>query len=133
MKAEELRIGNLLEYANFIYSASQITKNFIHANNIHGFAPGVFPLDNLEPIPLTEEWLIKFGFKERKDTDNFSYWHIGTNPITHDWLFDIKQFKDENRLFYKNGFHNLKYVHQLQNLYFALTNTELIFTNDEAK
>jgi len=78
-----------------------------------------------QPIPLIEEWLLKFGFAERHGDKNFSAWWIGMNPVTHDWLFNIKQFKDENKFFFQNGFHTIKYVHQLQNLYFALTGEEL--------
>ena len=71
-----------------------------------------------EPIPLTEDWLIRFGFaydKKRKcwDKDGFI---ISTYP---------------------NGFHiliagsdyELKYIHTLQNAY-ALTNEELTIKTD---
>jgi len=73
-------------------------------------------------IPLTLEWLEIFGFKKDR-----AGWHLtGTQfslteqfyPCWLDrmlWPQDIPDFK---RL-------SLKYVHQLQNLYFALTGEEL--------
>ncbi len=90
------------------------------------------PIDDIikSPIPISEEWLLKFGFKKRESgvCDSF---YIGFNPVTHDWLFDLvwlKKMMDysyEGNPFYKNGHHEVKYIHQLQNLYFALTQTEL--------
>ena len=80
-----------------------------------------------QPIPLTEQWLFDFGFN-RKDygEDSYKYW-IGINPVTHDWLFDLTWLGGEEYIypFYRNGFHEVKSVHQLQNLYFALTGEEL--------
>jgi hypothetical protein len=85
--------------------------------------------DTIEPIPLTPGILEKSGFKKR-DQGVCDYYFIGTNPITHDWLFDLVWLKKpigghEDAPFYKNGFHMIKNVHQLQNLYFALTGEEL--------
>ena len=63
------------------------------------------------PIPLTEEWLVKFGIIEANES------HVKRIKIETD--FGELMFYIDNRL------PQLKYVHQLQNLYFALTNTEL--------
>jgi hypothetical protein len=46
MKANELRIGNYVEKENEIYVADFITIQMAH---------------NYNPIPLTEEWLLKFN------------------------------------------------------------------------
>ena len=124
MKANELRIGNLVKYQLESWKISSIFKD----GPLELVRFEIYKIANLkefEPIPLTEEWLLKFGFEERKESENFSKWFIGENPVTHDWLFFIKQFKDENKFFFQNGFHKLDYLHQLQNLYFALTNNEL--------
>lgn len=79
--------------------------------------------ENLEPIPLTEEWLLKFGFEE------FEY-HIKNNLIWYKkWPLPIFYGSNgfEKYLIHDLGgrFVVLKYVHQLQNLYFALTGEEL--------
>jgi hypothetical protein len=83
-----------------------------------------------ELILLTEEWLLKFGFKKENNTiysisDKLSSSEVGK------WYF----FKNENNSFTphikrENKFSwigkEIKYVHQLQNLYFALTGEELL-------
>lgn len=104
MKANELRIGNLVydnERIYQIYSGTEIGNK--HNDN------------NFKPIPLTEEWLVKFGIGVEKG-DKIK--HIKGMYGIH---FEMK----------KSSFHilpdikHIKYVHQLQNLYFALTGEEL--------
>ena len=76
--------------------------------------------ENLKPIPLTEEWLLKFGFKTDKT------YVSDENPF-------LDYIKDEVRIsmpyfsfeFGDGAFMELKYVHELQNLYFSLTQREL--------
>jgi hypothetical protein len=131
----ELRINNYVYYNNEHNEIGIITKlvtelitdiNYVGINNridVH------YLNKHINPIPLTEELLIKFNFKERKGIINFSDWYTGENTFTNDWLFSICQFKDENKFFFKNGFHIIKYVHELQNLYYALTKEELTFNN----
>ncbi len=118
MKASELRLGNfLLEIDEFVEVGFNTFKDWKKFNF------GAF----LKPIPLTEEWLIKFGFELKKVSMggreyegwvNFSF-HLDTNHI-------------ENTLFYHwmGGNIEIKHVHQLQNLYFALTNKELELVED---
>jgi hypothetical protein len=79
--------------------------------------------DNFEPIPLTEEWLINFGLNEYNDIkvkDNgficiertkseINFYIMGHDNPTYSSMHSIK----------------LNHVHQLQNLYFALTGKEL--------
>jgi len=119
MKASELRIGNLVNYK--IVDKLDERKKWFEPCEIDAVDLQVIDSD-YQPIPLTEEWLLKFGFKYSLRLDDF-------------------MFKDKNDIFeiqsYKKGFLNLvlwhdneilqelKYVHQLQNLYFALTNEEL--------
>jgi hypothetical protein len=77
------------------------------------------PIDiEFEPIPLTEEWLIKFGFKLNKLGNLCKSSNYQKRWIT------FKKYQDRWYLYLT---HNPKcdYVHQLQNLYFALTGEEL--------
>lgn len=82
-------------------------------------------------IPISEEWLLKFGF-ERRDSSTCTQWFIGMNDLTHDWLFDLTWLENPVLInapdapFYRNGKHTIYFVHQLQNLYFALNQTELV-------
>ena len=68
-----------------------------------------------EAIPLTEEWLLKFGFTFSDMIYSFDGFEI----------LDLKQGLE----FYNHDYPiKIKYVHQLQNLYYALTQTELTLT-----
>jgi hypothetical protein len=122
MDARELRMGNL-----FVDKQTQTIINVIGlTENIITFS-GHFKNDwKAEPIPLTEEWLLKFGFEMIEDkTEEVWYWAYKdfvleptffcfgyASPI----VFDLIRVNEENPLIY---------VHQLQNIYFALTGEEL--------
>lgn len=118
MKANELMIGNWI-----IADNQEVQVNYITPFSI-GYGKGNFaPSDTFnntyfQPIPLTEEWLIKFGF-EFKPT--------GEEVYEQTWKLSGFEIWQHNEGFC-HDFHiggNLHYVHQLQNLYFALTGEEL--------
>ena len=124
MKATELRIDNLV-YRRF--KVVRVRHETLNNLQIHPLIIGRL----YQPIKITEEWLLSFGF-EKREQGVCNYFHIGTNPVTHDWLFDLVWLKEcrntdkyEGFPFYKNGRFVIKYVHQLQNLFFALTQEEL--------
>lgn len=74
----------------------------------------------IQPIKLTEEWLLNFGF-ETSAWDNYSTYRkmVGNNDYTI--VFDeyLNTYVGDIKI------NEIKYVHQLQNLYFALTGKEL--------
>jgi hypothetical protein len=110
MKAEELRINNLV-YKSYPDGKEICTINNVSKNFINGLG-----ISAIEPIPLTEEWLLKFGFKY----DEF------ISPMYRPKAYSIlgmTLYKESEIFCYSNV--KLKYVHQLQNLYFALTGVEL--------
>jgi len=73
-------------------------------------------LENIEPIPLTEEWLLKFGFEIKQGRFGNEYWG----------KINLYTSSDKKIVFCFDGYlKGIKYVHQLQNLYFALTGNEL--------
>lgn len=106
MEAKELRIGNWFkEYDEF----RQVTYNTIrYLNNNED--------ESYNPIPITEEILLKAGFSKKVD----SIWSI----YTKDW---IGLYKMDGTPYYEvdDTYTKIKSVHQLQNLYFALTGEEL--------
>jgi hypothetical protein len=123
---QELRYGNKLLFLNEIVTFKNI-KEFRE--------DGTFWIDVLEdfipqknfqfkPIPLTEEWLLKFGL-EKIGIWTFSLNLVGNLDLIYylgekGWSIGLKSYSD---------FSNLKYVHQLQNLYFSLTGKELTINN----
>jgi len=79
-------------------------------------------IDGFEPIPLSEEWLLKMGFESVafKQTNSVFY-TVGDIDIFH--YLDTNVFKFD--MIILNEGIELKHVHELQNLYFAITNKEL--------
>ncbi len=113
VKANELRIGNLVYkcYPDGKETTEvwKVSKQFI--NN--------FGVSAIEPITLTEEWLVKLGFDKisgyeyRKGEFVAEYSILNYNFLWNNFVITI----------------DLNHVHQLQNIYFALTNEELILKN----
>jgi hypothetical protein len=117
MKNTELRIGNFLKGKNshvIVKSILQDGHIKIYGNKSFFIVEGITPC--LKPIPLTEEWLVKFGFKA-----------IDTYDDNHYYLESINLCLDRSFQPFGIGEYTLtfEYVHQLQNLYHALTGEEL--------
>lgn len=79
--------------------------------------------DDFEPIELTEEWMLKFGFEIANEAYNFKEALYGENPVTKDYLLILKN--TGSGWFYRNGHFKINTVHQFQNLIFAITGEEL--------
>jgi len=116
MKATELRLGNLISFSN---RAGGETEMIVEAGDFFRMVED--DGEGYNPIPLTEEWLVKFGFEKfgNKKTGN-QLWSM-SNPSWSIWLNSDGTW-DVN--FWQGG-KKRKYVHQLQNLFHALTNEEL--------
>ena len=114
MEANELRLNNWVNHCN---KEVQITIHDL-------FDIAVFEDDVFTPIPLTEEWLLKFGFEEKSKSKNF---YLGN------FRFHISKPVNYDGFIFCDGYDvitdRIKYVHQLQNLYFALTGEELVLKN----
>lgn len=84
----------------------------------------VISIEHLEYVPITEEWLLRFGFKP-----SFGIYLSLIIP-NQSWGWSIISNKEKTLVRLKvNDDYELdmefKYVHSLQNLYFALKETEL--------
>jgi len=104
MEAEELRIGNYIIVNDKIQLVCELPL------------PSNCTSVNTKPIPLTEEILLKCGIVNGeikiKGRIVEIYQHFGDDKI---WFFNI-----EDHLTVE-----INYLHQLQNLYFALAQEEL--------
>lgn len=126
IKTSEMRLGNLVQYGGATAKVCQIEKSFFYCESD---GSDFFTRDEepgAKPIPLTEEWLLKFGFnKVKSDYEEAETW---------DFYFGVLYFDMANNSVKINGQYCLsnipKYVHQLQNLYFALTGEELTFKSE---
>ena len=125
MQASELRLKNLVLCNTSIGFVDEIVSVCIVSSDeiVCYYKPTkqfIFCKDALfEPIPLTGEWLLKFGFK--KDLGNDLYLE-STSTSFFVWQNNRVELLDN-----KNNIciSYCEYVHQLQNLYFALTGEEL--------
>jgi hypothetical protein len=127
MNPQELRTGNFLSYDGRICIVTNIdsTGNFKLAPNGVFFCEfleepkyyiGRSDIENYEPIPLTEEWLLNLGV-EYIDTVTFKGYKLDVGNM-------IIVYNNTVRLM-GQPLEYIKYVHQFQNLYFALTGEEL--------
>ena len=119
MKAQELRIGNWVQFRHTETPVRVTLGDFVREYNDEH-------LEDYEPIPLTEEWLIKFGFEPNggihfRTIRQSAYIAIGNDGSCglYNSLSHFNRGSSYNQLI------DVEHVHQLQNLYFALTDEEL--------
>ena len=124
----ELRIGNWVEHDDsWCYRGEDVTVFQWETSDWYALGECTLFLESIKPIPLTEEWLVKFGFE-------WSVRHQAYKKARFVYVIDF--YKEhpqyENSACFLNREHRsgdclvcLEYVHQLQNLYFALTGQEL--------
>jgi len=121
MNAKDFRIGNLFidKYSKQIIPILEILRS---GNIVFDFeCMGVW---QAEPIPLNEDLLLKFGAELDRGIYRFSKLK---------GYFNLLNLKGD--LFYEYNIHQvqmckIKYVHELQNLFFAITGTELSYENE---
>ena len=125
IQANELRIGNFVKFNAFPLNVRMQIDEIDFEDILGGY------FTDIDPIPLTEEWLIKFGFKQYND--------FGVKFNTFDLMplcgfaydTDTKQVIIQEK---RNSMSHwierkIEYVHELQNLYFALRGQELTIKN----
>lgn len=84
--------------------------------------------EQYEPIQLTEQWLVKFGLTyvcNHGRENKYGYinkYFIYFDQESNNWFIEIGGASESER----NEHVCIKYVHQLQNLYFALAGEELV-------
>jgi len=145
MKAEKIRIGNFVNLKNWqdeisFFGEFDISQNeldklvktgdgnakvlSITSEEVELLAYGCdlyyYSYAEILPIKITEKWLIDLGFNKFPgsgqlfDTDDF--W---AGRLINDGFFEISHLEL-----------TLKYVHDLQNVFFALTGRELELKNE---
>jgi hypothetical protein len=130
MKANELRIGNYVSYfGNSTVKIETIRKDVADYYLIggiyrNGYTTFYNQIDVISPIPLTKEWLSEFGFvgiDNPNGTPSILY-KIKGHPLI-EIIFTVFPVTRYNLRCESEK--EIQYVHQLQNLYFALTGEEL--------
>lgn len=115
-EANQLRIGNLLSL-NGIITPPLDAEKILNISTIESYAA------QHEPIPLTENWLTRLGFESAETLKDHNGGFLSPVIVTS---------KEMARIRVKNGIWDsgyscvdLRFVHQLQNLWMVLTGTEL--------
>lgn len=123
MEANAYRFGNIVLFRNIKMPSGflegrieSIDKNHIKGVSIYNDSAELFSgVWEAKGIPLTEEWLVRLGFKASGDK-----YYLNTGYF--EFVYKHELFLDVEGQWLCL---NIKHVHSLQNLYFALTNTEL--------
>jgi hypothetical protein len=130
MEAKELRIGNLVNHAHLGYLTVETVKHkLIIAEDLNQKLTFVyFFKKDVEPIPLTAELLKRLGFEHRSIHGNLYDKEYKMKRLDNgeylDKSFTVGVFDDFCVILQCNHMH-IKYVHQLQNLYFDMTGIAL--------
>jgi hypothetical protein len=110
----ELRVGVYILYCEKVFKVDAECINMHWGDDLD---------DAYRPIPLTEEWLLKFGFEKQIDDYYYFYGYYASFDA------DLPMWFGQEGCCQKETIkENIKYVHQLQNLWFGLTGEELTIT-----
>lgn len=128
IKENELRLNNLVMVnykTDLLSKVTWIQEGSINVifdrqpDLINGV---VCSVNDLIPIPLTEEWLLKAGFLYYKECDLYILEGV-----------EIAGYLQESMSIYIFGSVDsikIQYIHQLQNLFFSLVGEELVFSTE---
>lgn len=117
MESKELRIGNLVATCqnDEAKNVDSVSKDIIRLDD--GIRMWKFDIVDIIPVPITGVRLLKMGFEISKD-GNF----YGKKTNGKDYFFLTNDFQP-----YLPVKKDLKYIHQLQNLFYLVTGEELTF------
>lgn len=125
MTVQDYRIGNFCLKEEFPGEGKQVWT--INAGDLYDHCQDGKPLP--EPIPLTPEWLERLGFIKQPTEQYNDYWKGGKFSSGRSSSFLLRESPVKSYgylpLEYKDVHAPIKYVHQLQNFYHALTGQEL--------
>ena len=124
---QELRIGNWFysKGLNFVCQISEIRQETVSicGKTLKNELASGLSYSSFDPIPLNEEWSVRFGFKEWT-----GWYYLKLKSLGDE--FTLCYAPNEDLLMLNIGEKTIKYenpkVHQLQNLVFALEGVELV-------
>lgn len=126
MEAKNLRIGNYLQdgkggICKVEKLGTDWNENGIEAPAIKG---ALTKMPNA-PIGITEDWLLNFGFKCEVKEGNQNEFRV--------YKLDQITYNTNHGWWWKHQLDNQpKYIHELQNLFFAITGKELELKNESS-
>lgn len=142
MKANELRIGNYVSTPSGIQEVIHIEEDCFYTKDYKN------KWAEIKPIQLNDDWLEKFGMhmpinegiysadEAKYDGWGFGFCKVQQTLIDANYTWDCFDFYQDSNGFwfpFLNTYTNVNYVHEFQNLYFALTGNELKLASDSAQ
>ncbi|MGC5746768.1 hypothetical protein [Chryseobacterium sp. NFX27] len=130
MNAADLKIKNLVEYKNQIYTITEIFQGTGHdyfvkiENDIQSIS---VPADSLKPIKITEEWLEKFGFLRTYSSNERIRYERPETFIKYDIDLSSKKILEGLKI-YGNSI-KCRYIHEFQNIFSCLFGKEPATSN----
>lgn len=129
MTANELRIGNWVNYKGEPIPVTMVGQYGIQSKTEEALINAKFSTPDISPIPLTPEILVACGC-----SGNYPYnlkindrWNIefrlSSQPYDRCFLYSLDGFGEMSVPWLVLP--HIQFLHQLQNLYYCLTNQEL--------
>jgi len=127
IEKNELRLGNKVKWCNEIITIKNLLGNYADVEE----GVDMFTYKEIEPIKLDEDILLKID-NVYKDYDKYNsvfiYKSLGTEiylrPSLDKWYFGFVDV-DSQKEFEISDCYELEYLHEYQNLIYALTKQEL--------
>lgn len=130
----DLRIGNYLECGGDSLEVIGIN------DEVHGWVIFCDPVTKqikqedrsrfvrfINPIPITDEWLEKFGFELKEKCYEIKH-GVGIHSV---YFGEYLQYRFSSLINASHLVHSIRYVHELQNLIYVLTGQELTIGGGE--
>ncbi len=135
METKELRIGNWIYLCGYLHGFEIRFDGAEREMELSGFILGKLLsyrpgktfdfINEVKPIKLTEEWFIRLGLSQYNNNEldplQAYQYKITYEAVYSDWIIYFQQFEKNDWTVF-----TVSYVHQLQNLFFALTSNELV-------
>lgn len=108
----ELRISNLVQVDGRPFEVIGLARHYVYLQT-------QTPIEEVDPVPITQEWLERFGFQK---TENLHF-----DPVWQFKLYDFEIWCDGSEFLhdYCISGSEIKSIHALQNLFYCLTGQEL--------
>lgn len=118
LKANELSINNLIRDGEIILKVKEIKGAYIVTHQKGFFKSKLRRVEIFSGIKLNQDWLKKLGFESGFDSKNTVWYH---SIHDNDFILDTSEFVSLAGV----PEFEIKHVHQLQNIYRALTGFSL--------
>ena len=127
MEATDFRIGNLIECDGNILEVIRISKDVINYETLIKSNGLQTNSGRKIPIKITQEWLVKLGFTiENKPNGDIEYFYKDYRySLIYKENYDGYFFCDDDIVL-----RDLEFIHEVQNIYFALIGIEIKLKND---